>query len=96
MYYKVIFYKTAYLIFFFFFFFLLFILQGVLLDILMAMGMIKSHHFWLEVEQIEEALQNVMVCVEMVFFSIFQQYAFNVAPYRDDTTSTMKSDKKKD
>ncbi|XP_034678147.1 transmembrane protein 184C-like [Vitis riparia] len=70
--------------------------QGVLLDILMAMGMIKSHHFWLEVEQIEEALQNVMVCVEMVFFSIFQQYAFNVAPYRDDTTSTMKSDKKKD
>lgn len=69
--------------------------QGVLLDILMAMGMIKSHHFWLEVEQIEEALQNVMVCVEMVFFSIFQQYAFNVAPYRDDTTSTMKSDKKK-
>ncbi|KAL6314814.1 hypothetical protein AAG906_027165 [Vitis piasezkii] len=70
--------------------------QGVLLDILMAMGMIKSHHFWVEVEQIEEALQNVMVCVEMVFFSIFQQYAFNVAPYRDDTTSTMKSDKKKD
>lgn len=70
--------------------------QGVLLDILVAMGMIKSHHFWLEVEQIEEALQNVMVCVEMVFFSIFQQYAFNVAPYRDDTTSTMKSDKKKD
>ncbi|KAJ9671738.1 hypothetical protein PVL29_025444 [Vitis rotundifolia] len=70
--------------------------QGVLLDILVAMGMIKSHHFWLDVEQIEEALQNVMVCVEMVFFSIFQQYAFNVAPYRYDTTSTMKSDKKKD
>ncbi|KAF2305119.1 hypothetical protein GH714_001891 [Hevea brasiliensis] len=34
--------------------------QGVVLDILVALGIIRSHHFWLDVEHIEEALQNVL------------------------------------
>ena len=72
------------------------ILQGIVLDILVSLGVIRSHHVWLDVEHIEEALQNVLVCVEMVFFSAIQQYAYNVAPYRDDGTSSVKLDKKKE
>ncbi|XAR67537.1 hypothetical protein NMG60_11002329 [Bertholletia excelsa] len=68
--------------------------QGVLLDILVALGIIKSHHFWLEVDQIEEALQNALVCVEMVFFAAFQQYAYSAAPYRDDEATSSIKDKK--
>lgn len=64
--------------------------QGVVLDILVAMGVIRSHHFWLDVDQIQEALQNVLVCVEMVFFSAFQQYAYNVAPYSGDAAKLNK------
>ncbi|CAK9183057.1 unnamed protein product [Ilex paraguariensis] len=56
--------------------------QGIVLDILVALGIIKSHHFWLDVEHIQEALQNVLVIGEMVFFSIFQQYAYSAEPYR--------------
>lgn len=55
-------------------------LQGVLLDILVALGIIRSHHIWLDVEHIEEAYQNMLVCVEMVFFSVVQKYAYSVAP----------------
>lgn len=43
--------------------------------------MIKSHHFWLDVEHIQEAIQNVLVILEMVVFSVIQQYAYHVAPY---------------
>ncbi|GLT67335.1 hypothetical protein SLA2020_396510 [Shorea laevis] len=71
--------------------------QGVVLDILVALGVIRSHHFWLDVEHIEEALQNALVCVEMVFFAAFQQHAYSALPYRDNyTTSTTIPDKKKD
>lgn len=56
--------------------------QGIALEILAAMGVIKSDFKWLEVEQIEEAYQNVLVCLEMVFFAIIQQYAYSVEPYR--------------
>ncbi|XP_072957176.1 uncharacterized protein [Typha angustifolia] len=55
--------------------------QGIALDVLASAGVIKSHHFWLDVEQIEEAIQNVLVIVEMVIFSIIQQYAYHFAPY---------------
>ncbi|KAL3733768.1 hypothetical protein ACJRO7_023177 [Eucalyptus globulus] len=61
--------------------------QGVALDILAAVGIIRSHHFWLDVEHNEEALQNALVCIEMVFFSAFQQYAYRVEPYKDDSTT---------
>jgi len=55
--------------------------QGMVLEILVAMGIIRSHHIWLEVDQIEEAIQNLLICVEMVVFAFLQQYAFNIAPY---------------
>ncbi|KAL0926631.1 hypothetical protein M5K25_002870 [Dendrobium thyrsiflorum] len=55
--------------------------QGLALDVLVSAGVIKSHHFWLDVEHIEEAIQNVLVILEMVVFSVIQQYAYHVAPY---------------
>ncbi|KAM7506126.1 hypothetical protein LguiB_005030 [Lonicera macranthoides] len=64
--------------------------QSVVLDILAAMGIIKSHHFWLDVEHIEEAIQNVLVCLEMVVFSVLQQYAFHYLPYSGDVETKMK------
>ncbi|TXG47306.1 hypothetical protein EZV62_026600 [Acer yangbiense] len=64
--------------------------QGVVLEILVAVGVIKSHHFWLDVEHIEEAIQNILVCMEMVVFSVLQQYAYHVAPYSGDVGSKMK------
>ncbi|KAF8413964.1 hypothetical protein HHK36_001961 [Tetracentron sinense] len=67
--------------------------QGIVLDILVATGFIKSHHFWLDVAHIQEALQNVLVCVEMVFFSVLQQYAYHVAPYSGDIASKLKDKK---
>ncbi|KAG1368185.1 putative protein LAZ1 [Cocos nucifera] len=45
--------------------------QGVVLDVLAAAGVIKSHHFWLDVEHNQEAIQNVLIILEMVF-SIIQ------------------------
>jgi hypothetical protein len=70
--------------------------QGIVLDILAKLGVIKSHHFWLEVDQIEEALRNTLVCVEMVFFSAIQQHAYSVAPYRDDDVSSSVKYKKRE
>ncbi|XP_078172203.1 uncharacterized protein LOC144566166 [Carex rostrata] len=55
--------------------------QGVVLKVLTALGIIKSKHFWLDVEHIQEAIQNALVIVEMVLFSVIQQYAYHVAPY---------------
>lgn len=65
-----------------------------MLDILVAMGIIRSHHFWLDVEHLEEALQNVLVCLEMVVFSVLQQYAYHVAPYSGEVEAKMKLGKK--
>jgi Organic solute transporter Ostalpha len=53
----------------------------VLLKVLTALGIINSKHFWLDVEHIQEAIQNALVVVEMVGFSVIQQYAYHVAPY---------------
>lgn len=64
--------------------------QGVVLDILVSMGIIQSHHFWLDTEHVEEAIQNVIVCVEMVFFSVLQQYAYHVAPYSGDIEAKLR------
>ena len=57
------------------------------------MGVIRSHHFWLDVEHIEEAIQNVLVILEMVIFSVLQQYAYHVAPYSGEVDAKMKSKK---
>ncbi|KAK6154313.1 hypothetical protein DH2020_008561 [Rehmannia glutinosa] len=69
--------------------------QGFVLDILVAMEIVKSNHFWLDVEHLEEALQNMLVIVEMVFFSLFMQYAYTAEPYRTGSFSGT-SDKKKE
>ncbi|KAJ0978201.1 hypothetical protein J5N97_013675 [Dioscorea zingiberensis] len=55
--------------------------KGVVLEALTTAGIIRSHHFWLDVEHIQEALQNVLVILEMVIFSVIQQYAYPVTPY---------------
>lgn len=68
--------------------------QGVVLDILVARGIVRSHHFWLDTEHVEEAIQNVLVCVEMVFFSVMQQYAYHVAPYSGDLEAKLKPQKR--
>ncbi|KAG6512042.1 hypothetical protein ZIOFF_030133 [Zingiber officinale] len=67
--------------------------QGVVLEVLTAVGVIQSNHFWLDVEHIQEAIQNVLVILEMVFFSVVQQYAYSVAPYSGkDTAKAKKND----
>ncbi|XP_041023018.1 transmembrane protein 184C-like [Juglans microcarpa x Juglans regia] len=68
--------------------------QGVVLEVLAAMGIIRAHHFWLDVEHIEEAIQNVLICLEMVVFSVLQQYAYHVAPYSGEVESKMILNKK--
>lgn len=68
-------------------------MQGVVLEILAGMGIIKSHHFWLDVDHIEEAIQNVLICLEMVVFSVFQQYAYHVSPYSGETEAKLKRKK---
>ncbi|PIM98234.1 hypothetical protein CDL12_29287 [Handroanthus impetiginosus] len=70
--------------------------MGIVLDILVAMGIVKSNHFWLDVEHLEEALQNILVIVEMVFFSLVMQYAYSAEPYRTGSVPEGTSDKKKD
>lgn len=69
-------------------------IQGVLLDILVKTGVIKSCHFWLDVEHVGEAIQNLLICVEMVLFSVFQQYAFHFEPYSGDVQSMLQKGKK--
>lgn len=67
--------------------------QGILLDILVGMGIVRSTHFWLDSEHLEEVIQNVLVCVEMVMFSVLQQYAFHVAPYSGDIEAKLQQKK---
>lgn len=67
--------------------------QGVVLDILVAVGIIRSTHIWLDVEHVEEAFQNVLICLEMIVFSVFQQYAFNVGPYSGEVERKLKMKK---
>ncbi|KAJ6333604.1 hypothetical protein OIU76_026130 [Salix suchowensis] len=55
--------------------------QGIVLEMLVSMGIVRSNHFWLDVEHLEEAYQNVLVILEMVVFSILQKYAYSAAPY---------------
>ncbi|KAK9227315.1 hypothetical protein WN943_012365 [Citrus x changshan-huyou] len=68
--------------------------HDVVLEILAGMGIIRSHHFWLDVEHINEAIQNVLVCLEMVVFSIIQQYAYPATPYSGDVEAKLKLNKK--
>ena len=60
-----------------------------MLEMLVSMGIIRSNHFWLDVEHLEEAYQNVLVILEMVVFSVLQRYAYNVAPYSGGVDTKM-------
>lgn len=55
--------------------------QGLVLEMLAAVGIIRSQYSWLDVAHIEQGIQNVLVCLEMVVFSVLQQYAYSAAPY---------------
>lgn len=68
--------------------------QGMVLDILVAAGVIKSRHLKLDVEHIEEAMQNILVCIEMVVFSVLQQYAYHASPYSGEVEKMLKQNKK--
>ncbi|GAB4831283.1 hypothetical protein Ancab_040232 [Ancistrocladus abbreviatus] len=68
--------------------------QGIVLEILVALGVIRANHFWLDVEHLEDAIQNVLVCVEMVIFSVLQQYAYHAAPYSGEVEQKMKLKKR--
>lgn len=68
--------------------------QGVVLDILVKTGVLKSHHFWLDVEHVQEMVRDVMICVEMVGFSVIQQYAFHFEPYSGDVQTMLEKGKK--
>ncbi|KAG6393981.1 hypothetical protein SASPL_144557 [Salvia splendens] len=68
--------------------------QGVLLHILVDLGVLQSHHFWLETENVGEAYHKVLVCVEMMFFAVLHQYAYHAAPYSGDVEAKLKLQKK--
>lgn len=68
--------------------------QGLVLQFLVSAGVIRSHHHWLDVEHIQEGYQNILVCVEMVVFSIIQRYAYSAVPYIQDSATKKKLDKK--
>ncbi|KAJ7563032.1 hypothetical protein O6H91_03G093900 [Diphasiastrum complanatum] len=69
--------------------------QGVVLQLLAAAGIIRTAHKWLEIEQIEEAYQNLLICVEMVVFAVLQQYAFHVAEYSGQRQAALKRERDK-
>lgn len=66
----------------------------MLLDALAAVGFIQSLHWRLDAEHIEEAMQNILVCIEMVIFSVLQQYAYHAAPYSGEVEKMLKRNKK--
>ncbi|KAH1247536.1 Transmembrane protein 184B [Glycine max] len=72
---------------------LLVVANGIVLDLLAALGIIRSRYSWLTVERIEEGYQNLLVCLEMVFFSIYQQYAYSAAPYKVNSSPSDKKSK---
>ncbi|KAI9093254.1 hypothetical protein K1719_027268 [Acacia pycnantha] len=68
--------------------------QGIALEMLAKLGIIRSRYSWLDVERIEEGYQNILVCIEMVFFSFYQQYAYSAVPYKGGNKSGEAIDKK--
>ncbi|GJX24796.1 transmembrane protein 184 [Tanacetum coccineum] len=66
--------------------------QGIVLSGLVAVGIITADHFWLDVSHIQQALQNALVIVEMVFFAGFQMYAYTAAPYKIDEVKEKKKE----
>lgn len=67
------------------------IVQGVALSMLAYAGVIRTEHRFLEIAQIEEAYQNLFVCLEMVVFSVLQQYAFSTSEYSGEVEKMLAS-----
>lgn len=61
---------------------------------LTSVGIIKAEHDWFDVEHINEANQNILVCVEMVFFAMIQMSAYSAAPYKAQSAAKSKLEKK--
>ena len=57
------------------------LLQGLVIQILAATGVIHEGHFPYTVEQIEEAAQNFIICWEMLLFSFAFSWAFSAEEY---------------
>ncbi|KAL3693347.1 hypothetical protein R1sor_006998 [Riccia sorocarpa] len=57
------------------------ILVGIVLAMLASAGVIRAEHKFLDLAQVEEAYQNLFVCLEMVVFGMFQMYAFSHEEY---------------
>jgi len=57
--------------------------QGVVLSILVSFKIIHASH-WYTVEEVDEAIQNFLVCIEMVGFSFAHDYAFSAAEFKPD------------
>eukprot|EP00897_Mesotaenium_endlicherianum_P001452 jgi/Mesen1/1334/ME000013S00832 len=55
--------------------------QGLVLSILASTGVLHEGHFPFSVKQIEEAIQNFLVCIEMVVFAYFYTRAFRSSEY---------------
>ncbi|KAI3829302.1 hypothetical protein L1987_03422 [Smallanthus sonchifolius] len=68
--------------------------QGVFIDVLEKSGVIKSHHFWMDVEHVGDAIKNFLICVEMIGFSVFQQYAFHFERYSGDVQTMLQKGKR--
>ncbi|XP_057429207.1 uncharacterized protein LOC130722481 [Lotus japonicus] len=68
--------------------------QGMVLDGLASFGILQSLPYKLDVEHVEEAMQNMLVIIEMVVFSVLQQYAYHVAPYSGEVEKMLKQNKK--
>ncbi|EFJ04796.1 hypothetical protein SELMODRAFT_163348 [Selaginella moellendorffii] len=64
--------------------------QGIVMQILASAGMIQKQKK-LNVNQIEEAYQNLLVCLEMVAFAAIQQYAFSAEEYAGEAQAKLKA-----
>ena len=55
--------------------------QGVILSVLVRLGVVHGSH-WYSTEEIDEGIQNFLVCIEMgAIFSFAHDYAFTAAEY---------------
>jgi len=57
--------------------------QGVVLSILVSFKIIHASH-WYTVDEVDEGIQNFLVCIEMVGFSFAHDYAFSAAEFKPD------------
>jgi len=57
--------------------------QGVVLSVLVYYKIVHASH-WYSTDEIDEGIQNFLVCLEMAAFSFAHDYAFSAAEYKPD------------